>query len=152
MLFRSLLERAVEGSTSMSEVLRKLGVLNYSGSLHNHLREKIQNLGIPHSFECGRGWAKGKTSNKKKPPETILRCRTSGKRAYANQLRRALIEVGVSYTCALCGQGPLWRGNKLVLQVDHLDGNWLNDSKENLRFLCPNCHTQTPSYGRKSQV
>lgn len=49
--------------------------------------------------------------------------------------------------CSECGQGPEWNKKPLTLQLDHIDGNPCNDAKENLRILCPNCHTQTPTYG-----
>ncbi len=51
--------------------------------------------------------------------------------------------------CTLCGQGPTWNGKILVLQVDHVDGNSDNNLPDNLRLLCPNCHTQTDTYGSK---
>ena len=41
-----------------------------------------------------------------------------------------------------CGIGPQWNGKKLTLHVDHRDGDWTNCQQENLRFLCPNCHSQ----------
>jgi hypothetical protein len=45
-----------------------------------------------------------------------------------------------------------WRGRPLVLHVDHIDGRLWDCRPENLRFLCPNCHSQTPTYaGRKSK-
>lgn len=51
--------------------------------------------------------------------------------------------------CTLCGQGTIWNNFPLVLQLDHIDGNSDNNTLSNLRLVCPNCHTQTETYGYK---
>jgi len=48
--------------------------------------------------------------------------------------------------CAMCGIGSVWNSKPLVLQLDHIDGNRSNNTRENLRLLCPNCHTQTDTF------
>lgn len=53
-------------------------------------------------------------------------------------------------TCSRCGQGNVWNGKPLVLQIDHENGDNGDHRPENLRLLCPNCHTQTPTWGRQS--
>ena len=66
-------------------------------------------------------------------------------------LRKSLLERGRSYTCEECGQLPTWNGKSLVLQLDHKDGDRFNDCEDNLRFLCPNCHSQTPTFAGRNR-
>lgn len=54
--------------------------------------------------------------------------------------------------CVLCGQNNIWNGKKLVLQLDHKNGNNKDNRIENLRILCPNCHTQTETYCRNKKT
>lgn len=63
-------------------------------------------------------------------------------------LKSFLIQEVGNY-CAECGQKPIWNELPLVLQLDHIDGNSDNNFPENLRLLCPNCHTQTSTYSSK---
>lgn len=63
---------------------------------------------------------------------------------------RLLKENLLEYKCECCGNNGEWNGNRLVLQLDHKDGNHNNHSIENLRFLCPNCHSQTDTYAGKN--
>ncbi|GAA3337521.1 hypothetical protein GCM10020358_14080 [Amorphoplanes nipponensis] len=68
------------------------------------------------------------------------------------RLRRALLETGRPYRCAACGIGDDYNGRPLVLHVDHIDGRPWDCRAHNVRFLCPNCHSQTPTFaGRQSR-
>jgi len=53
--------------------------------------------------------------------------------------------------CTSCGTGIEWKGKPLTLHLDHIDGNSDNNSLQNLRLLCPNCHSQTDTFGHKGQ-
>lgn len=55
------------------------------------------------------------------------------------------------YKCAICGNTGEWNGQKLVLQLDYINGNHFDHRKENLRFLCPNCHSQTETFSGKNK-
>ena len=49
--------------------------------------------------------------------------------------------------CNSCGILPFWNGKILVLQLDHIDGNSDNNLPGKIQLLCPNCHTQTSTFG-----
>lgn len=66
-------------------------------------------------------------------------------------LAKRLVKEGVKeYKCEGCGIVE-WRGRPITLQLDHVDGNPANHLLENLRLMCPNCHSQTPTYGHKKR-
>ena len=138
---REVLEPVVAASTSYSELLRNLGLSVNSGSLHNYLKGKIAEYQLDTSHFVGLAWAKGRQT-RKRGPESILIVLSDGRRLKSNLLRRALIESGVPFICDKCGIGPEWDGEPLNLEVDHINGNWRDCRKENLHFLCPNCHSQ----------
>jgi hypothetical protein len=140
--------RAAASSSSIGEALRVLGVVHHNNALYNWFRKRCQDADIdishmpPHVH-----WPKGKSPPRIKVPAQEIFSRIGPVKR--RLLLRALTESGVQYKCKECGIGPEWLGKPLTLEVDHVDGNRSNNSKRNLRFLCPNCHTQTPTYGRK---
>lgn len=75
----------------------------------------------------------------------ILRKFYDGEINSNDTLRKILIKL-FGAKCCECGCGDIWNKKKLTLQVDHIDGNSDNNDPENVRLLCPNCHTQTPTY------
>lgn len=66
-------------------------------------------------------------------------------------LKYILIKDGIlKYRCDECGIED-WQGKPITLQLDHKDGDPANNQLDNLHLLCPNCHTQTPTWGRKNR-
>jgi 5-methylcytosine-specific restriction endonuclease McrA len=55
------------------------------------------------------------------------------------------------YSCASCGNEGSHNGLPLSLQLDHIDGNAGHNMPENLRLLCPNCHSQTDTFVAKNK-
>lgn len=81
-------------------------------------------------------WKKGEKSGS----------RGKGEYQISEHVRRYLLEKN-NYKCSLCGWGernPF--SGKVPLEIDHIDGNWKNNTPENLRLICPNCHSLTETY------
>lgn len=141
---------AIKTSTSFRQVVIKLGKVPHGGTV-SYYKKKIEKLGINTSHFLGQhqGLIKGGgIVGKKYSPEEVFK-RTDILKGYL--LKRVLLESGVVEKCSICGINE-WNSKKLNLEVDHCDGNKNNNSKNNLRFVCPNCHSQTITYkffGRK---
>ena len=66
-------------------------------------------------------------------------------------LRRNILRNNLlPYKCAICGISK-WNNKTLSLELDHINGMNNDNRLENLRFLCPNCHSQTTTYGSRNQ-
>jgi hypothetical protein len=142
---REILESVVSASTSVYDVLRRLG-LDPVGGHHTNIHRRIKAYGLDTShFQMPT--RRGETM-RSRTPEALLVEQSAGhaRRIPSDRLKRAMTTLGVPERCARCGTEPTWRGHPLPLEVDHIDGNWRNNRIENLRFLCPNCHSTTDSY------
>ena len=142
------LARAVEHSFSIAGVMRILGVKPAGGS-HFHMSNRIRRAQLDTSHFTGQRHNSGKKYPKLRAEEVLVTKRHGTARTKVHLLRRALAEIGVEERCASCLTQATWQGLPLIHHVNHIDGNPRNCLRENLRYLCPNCHSQTPSYCRK---
>lgn len=144
----SLAEAAAK-ATSIAGVIRLLD-LHYSSGRFATVKKKLGEFNINTDHFLGRAANCGNNhkGGKKRPWNEILvlRSKTQGREKAVN-LRRALIEMGREYCCAVCNKPPLWNGAELRLRVDHISGAWWDCRPSNVRFLCPDCHSQTPNWG-----
>jgi len=148
---KETLSEAVAAATSMAGVLRHLG-LRQNGGSHAHLRRRINQLGIDTSHFLGQAHARGLPSARRRSAAEVLVVRPEdAKRAAPPTLTRALREIGRPYQCASCGLGDRWNGLPITLHVDHIDGRFWDCRPENVRFLCPNCHSQTATYAGRNR-
>jgi 5-methylcytosine-specific restriction endonuclease McrA len=143
------LQKLLDNSSSFVEVLISLGLSAHSGN-HRTLQEriKIDNLNIE------------KLRTKRK--EKIASINTRRKIDLANVFiknsnystktvkNKIIKENLIPYICTGCGNNGEWHGKKIVLQLEHKNGDSKDHSLENLCFLCPNCHSQTETYSGRN--
>ncbi|WP_333771753.1 HNH endonuclease signature motif containing protein [Streptomyces sp. IBSBF 2435] len=148
---REACEAAVAGATSLAGALRHLRIAD-SGAARARLRRSLTAHEISTAHFTGQAHGRGRASPYRLSADRILRRREPGaNRAKTALLRRALDELGVPHLCSGCGVGDLWQGRRLVLEIDHTNGDPLDNRRENLRYLCPSCHSQTQTYSHRSR-
>lgn len=141
---------AIKNSTSIRHVCQKLNI-EMHGSAYPAIKKWMEENKVE-TFHFKRTWNKG-TKNQnlgiRTDPKKILTIKR--KKQGTSGVRRALLKIGRPYVCEECGLSSEWNGKKLVLQVDHKSGDRLDDREENVRFLCPNCHSQTETFTSKNR-
>ncbi len=135
---------AVRNSKSISEVLEKLGLVPRGHNYHTFYRHR-ERLGLDIGHFVGRSHLKGRLRPEISVPLHRILVQDS---TYKNMPRLTirLVRSGMlEPKCDECGIVE-WQGKKLRLQLDHMNGERTDNRRENLRLLCPNCHSQTATY------
>jgi len=138
---------AVKNNFSIRGVLKTLGLAPAGGN-YKLLHSRVKSLGLNTTHFTGQAHLKNKNHNWniKIPLEEIL---INGSDYTTSRLRRRLISEGLfENKCSRCSISE-WQGETISLHLDHINGDNSNNEITNLRLLCPNCHSQTPTYCRK---
>jgi Zn finger protein HypA/HybF involved in hydrogenase expression len=133
----------VKESFYINDVILKC---DYTSRLNKRTRDKIKNrieklnINISHF----------KFSHPKTLNEILIKDSPVGKKRSTGIKKRLLEEGILKEECIECGQSNIHNGKNLVLQLDHING--INDDYriENLRILCPNCHSQTKTFAGRN--
>lgn len=137
------LKQIISQSTSIKEVLDKLGYATHSGSNSRTLKSRIEKYNIDISHFTTR------IDPIKRTEENIF-CKNS---TASQKTLRDWYKKGKysQYICSICGQKPIWQGKELTLILDHINGENHDDRLENLRWVCPNCNQQLDTTGYRGK-
>ena len=147
----------VQSVDNFKAVFIHIGVKSFRSPTYEYLRKKLTELGVKHDH-IGRGheWIR------KNGPIMLKRARLEGRTPNEVMFsensvidrgtikNRILKESLLPYSCYMCGNLGTWQRKPLTLTLDHINGINNDHRLDNLRFLCPNCDSQMPTYGSKN--
>ena len=139
------LRKAAKTSTSIRQILGKLG-LRQAGGNYSQAAKYLKEYAIPIEHLKGAGWSKGLkiVRSPNIPLEKIL---VPGSTYQSFKLKRRLFGVGLKKArCEECGWDRISPDGRLPLELDHINGDSKDNRLENLRVLCPNCHSLKPTH------
>lgn len=139
----------IKSSSNIAEVLFKLGYTVKGNSWgYSQVKQRMLDLNIDKKDFKGKSALLTGSTQKEISPNDLLKENCKHTRTV---LRRCIIKNELlPYRCAICGISK-WNGKTLSLELDHINGINNDNRLENLRFLCPNCHSQTCTYGSRNQ-
>src|SRR3954452_17854692 len=141
---------AVAESLSYAEALRRLG-LRAAGGNHRTIRkyvEEVWRIPVDH-FDPNAARLSGLV----RPAGPLCDVLIAGSTYSRGTLKRRLLEEGLKRPeCELCGQGEVWRGRRLSMVLDHINGVHDDHRLENLRILCPNCNATLDTHCGKHKT
>lgn len=134
------LKDAVRSSVSVRQVIKKLRLIPAGGN-YKQVKRYIELYHIPTNHFTGRSWNKGMRgigSPRKKLSEILVL--ESDFQSY--KLKKRLLRAGIKKeACELCGWSKRSVDGRIPVELDHVNGNRMDNRLENLRIVCPNCHS-----------
>ena len=153
-LSKDELGKIVQDSYSAAEVCKKLGYCA-TGSSNTAIRKALLAMQIDISHWTGQLWSKGKTCLDDARISKLVNINeifVENSKSSAGYVRSLIKKKEIfPYVCKVCNMLPFWQNKPITLQLDHVNGNRTDQRLENLRWLCPNCHSQTATYGGQNK-
>lgn len=139
------LQNIVSNSITLSEVAHKIGYQCVGGNQFSTIKNKLKKLSISYDHLIS-----GTCLNNEVRTFDNSFCQNSS--ASQSYIKRTILKENLlEYKCAICGLPPVWNEKDLVLTLDHINGDHYDNRLENLRFVCPNCDRQLPTFGAKNK-
>lgn len=131
---------AVRDSISIAETLRRLGLIAAGGN-YDQVQRRIGELAIDTLHFRGQGWNVGLKYDPRAiaPIEAVL---VANRWTSSHALKKRLFKAGLKEPrCELCGWCERAPDGRIPVELDHINGDRFDNRLENLRILCPNCHS-----------
>ena len=139
------LKIAVKNSTSIRQVLQKLN-LREAGGNYTQINHAIKDYALCINHFTGKGWSKGLTGIGK-PFILIDKILVKNSRFQSHKLKKRLFKEGFKKPkCEECGWAKTSIDGRIPIELDHINGDHMDNRIENLRILCPNCHSLKPTH------
>ena len=134
------LSLAVSKRRSIHQVLHDLGLVEAGGN-YVQIKKRIRELKLNTSGLTGKGWNRGLIF-RPNPPISLEKLLINGSTVQSYKLKQRLFNAGLkAMKCELCGWSKQSQDGRLPLELDHINGKRWDNRLENLRVLCPNCHS-----------
>ena len=133
---------AISSSVSIRQTMIKLGIVGAGGN-YRTFHKAIQYFNIDISHFTGMNLTGRKLPPRRSNMEDYLSNEVA---IQSNKLRKYLLDAGTFSAVCSCCNNTEWNNKPIPLELDHINGDHMDNSLNNLRLLCPNCHAQTPTY------
>lgn len=129
-----------DNSRTMGEMLKSFGYTRgkADGRASSQLRSRILEMGL-----IPKDGRKGVQENRRMPIELL--------KERANVRRRIIFDGLLPYKCDICGLDPEWQDKPLEMRLDHINGIHNDHRLKNMRFVCPNCDSQLPTFAGRNK-
>jgi len=135
--------KAVRENQTVRGTLDALGIMSKQTTTYKYVYDRVKKQGLSTVHWVGVKFERPKGTNRTIPQEDVL---TQGSKYSTSLAKKKIISGGLlPYNCAMCGVDK-WNNQPLTLELDHINGVNNDHRIENLRFICPNCHSQTDTY------
>ncbi len=139
------LRKGVKESTSIRQVLKKLGLVEAGGN-YSQIKKYLNFYSIDTSHFKGQGWNKG-MSGIGKPRIPLKKALVKNSIYQSYKLKNRLYAEKIKFPkCEECGWAKMSKDGRFPLELDHINGDSKDNRLVNLRILCPNCHSLKPTH------
>ncbi|MDP3042939.1 MAG: HNH endonuclease signature motif containing protein [bacterium] len=139
------LKKAAKKSTSIRQVLGKLN-LKLAGGNYTQIKKYLRLYKVNTNHFKGKAWNKG-LRGIGKPRIALDKILIQNSDFQSYKLKKRLFAAGLKFPkCEECGWAEKSIDGRIPLELDHINGDSRDNRLENLRILCPNCHSLKPTH------